>query len=195
MGAPQGTDRLVLFTDAVVAIAITLLVLPLVDIAREAVATGAPSVELITENWPAIFSFLLSFVVIARFWWVHHQLFASVTVASTAIVVWNFVWVLTIVLLPFVTEMVSGYDNDQFTLVLYIAMILAGSVCLTAMSTLAHGGLASAAAAATGLLVVALVLALLVPAVGYFWLLLLFLSSLVERLLTRLRGAQGLTSG
>ena len=190
MGAPQGTDRLVLFTDAVVAIAITLLVLPLVDAVREAVATRVPSVEMITGNWQTIFSFLLSFVVIARFWWVHHQLFAMVTVASRGIVVWNFVWVLTIVLLPFVTEMVGGYNNDQFTLVFYVATILASSVCLTAMSTLARGGLASAAAATTGLLVVVLVLALLVPAVEYFWLLLLLLTPLVERLFDRLRGAQ-----
>lgn len=190
MGAPQGTDRLVLFTDAVVAIAITLLVLPLVDAVREAVATKVPSVEMITENWQTIFSFLLSFVVIARFWWVHHQLFAMVTVASRGIVIWNFVWVLTIVLLPFVTEMVGGYDNDQFTLVLYVATIVASSVCLTAMSTLAHGRPVSAAAATTGLLVAVLALALLVPDVGYFWLLLLFLSPLVERLLGRLRDAQ-----
>lgn len=89
----QGQERLVFFTDAVVAIAITPLVLPLV------------------------YSFLLSFAVIARPWRVHHKLFQHVGALSEPVVLWNTLWVLTIVVLPFPTEMIGGYGNDRFTAV------------------------------------------------------------------------------
>jgi uncharacterized membrane protein len=182
VGATQGTDRLVLFTDAVVAIAITLLVLPLVDEVRQAVATGDTSVEVITKNQPAIFSFLLSFVVIARLWLVHHRLFSGVEVASRALALWNMAWLLTIVLLPFPTEMVGSYSDDLFTTALYIGTVLASSVCLMVLSVLVRGKLVPSALSPTALLAVALLLVLFVPSVGYFAFLLLFLSPVAERL-------------
>jgi uncharacterized membrane protein len=188
MSTPQGTDRLVLFTDAVVAIAITLLVLPLVDVVGEAVDAREPSVEVITDNLQAVFSFLLSFVVIAKLWLVHHRLFARVTVVSRGIIFWNMAWVLTIVLLPFSTELVGGYGDDPFTLALYVGTVLASSACLTVLSALVNGRVVPAAFGPTGMLAVALLLVLLVPAVGYYALLLLFLSPLLERLLARTLG-------
>jgi uncharacterized membrane protein len=187
VSAPQGTDRLVLFTDAVVAIAITLLVLPLVDAASAAVAAGDPSVEVITGNQQAIRSFLLSFVVIARLWVVHHRLFDGVEVASRGIVLWNIAWVLTIVVLPFTTELIGGYGEDPFAVAVYVGTILASSACLTALSMLVRGRLVPASVSATGLLVVALLLVLLVPAVGFFALLLLLLSPVVEWIWLRWR--------
>ncbi len=66
---------MIAFTDAAVAIALTLLVLPLVDIVPEAAHSGEPAVAVVTDNLAPIGSFLLSFAVIARFWSVHHRLF------------------------------------------------------------------------------------------------------------------------
>ncbi|MEK8227283.1 TMEM175 family protein [Oerskovia sp. M15] len=70
---PRGLDRLVNFTDAAVAIAITLLVLPLVDL----VADGeAHSVRALVQGESGTFlAFAISFVVIARFWTAHHRVF------------------------------------------------------------------------------------------------------------------------
>ncbi|WP_410615855.1 TMEM175 family protein [Amycolatopsis sp. lyj-109] len=58
-------------TDAVVAIAITLLVLPLVEAVPDAVAQHLGPAVLISENQWKIYSFLLGFAVIARLWVVH----------------------------------------------------------------------------------------------------------------------------
>jgi uncharacterized membrane protein len=184
---PRSVERLLLFTDAVVAIAITLLVLPLVDAVSEAVATGAPSTDVIVENWAQIFSFLLSFYVIAQLWSAHHGLLEGVTAARRGVFTLNMLWVLTIVVLPFVTEMIGGYGTDRFTVLLYIGMVLSSSACLTALSVVIRGRLVAGAGSATGLLGVALLLALLVPPVGYAGLLLLVLSPLVERLWRRWR--------
>jgi uncharacterized membrane protein len=184
---PRGADRVVYFTDAVVAIAITLLVLPLVDTVDEAVNAGDSSVEVITRNLDQVFSFLLSFVVIARLWTVHHRLFDGVATATHHVIALNMLWVLTIVVLPFPTEMVGGYGEDRFTVGLYIGTILASSACLTALSVAMRGRLAGSGGSTTALFALALVLALFVPGVSYWALLLLFLVPLAERLWKRWR--------
>ncbi len=185
MSTPNGPDRTILFTDAVVAIAITLLVLPLVDVVSESVAAGAPSIEVITGHQPEIYSFLLSFAVIARFWSVHHAMFEGVTAVSRGLMFCNFLWLLTIVVLPFPTEMVGGYSDDRFTTLLYIGTILASSACLTVLSVLVRGALVPAAISAPVLLAVAMLVAAFVPGVGYLALLLLLLSRPLGQLLTR----------
>jgi Endosomal/lysosomal potassium channel TMEM175 len=104
-------ERLVIFTDAVVAIALTLLVLPLTDIVPALVAAHGRSIDAITGHQWQIRSFLLSFVVIARQWMSHHRLFAHVIEYSGALVVMNLAWLLTVVIMPFPTEMVGALSG------------------------------------------------------------------------------------
>jgi hypothetical protein len=95
-------------------------------------------------------------------------------------------WVLTIVVLPFPTEMVGGYGEDLFTVVFYIGTLLATSACLTALSV-AVGGRFVGVGSITGLIALALLLAVAIPVVAYSALLLLFLAPLVEWLWQRWR--------
>ena len=81
-GIPRDPDRLVFFTDAVVAIAITLLVLPLVDVVPVAAQNGQSATEVITDHQPEVFGFLLSFAVITRLWFAHHNFFRHVRAYS-----------------------------------------------------------------------------------------------------------------
>lgn len=129
----KSSERLVFFTDAVVAIALTLLVLPLTDLVPELVAEHRPAVEAVTHNWSKIVSFLLSFLVIGRFWSVHHRIFEHVRAYSTALVRVNFCWLLTIALLPFPTELIGAYQSERFTVVFYLGTLLASSLCHTTM--------------------------------------------------------------
>jgi uncharacterized membrane protein len=195
MRAHNAPERLVAFTDAVVAIAITLLVLPLVDVVPAVVSRREESVQVITDHTQQIFSFVLSFAVIARLWLVHHRFFAQVRSHTPALVLWNLCWLLTIVVLPFPTEMVGAFGNDRFTVAFYVGTILASSMCQTIMVLIARRepelveartGImdqqAIAAVAASASLTLALLLVLLVPAVGYYALLLLFLAPLLSRI-------------
>lgn len=195
---PRDPDRLVLFTDAVVAIAITLLVLPLVDVVSESVAEHHTSVEVLTEHRPQILSFLLSFVVIAQYWVTHHRMFENVKAYNRPLTVVNLAWLLTIVFLPFPTEMVGVFSDDVFTTLLYIGTMLVSSLCLGAMTLIIHGdpeigrdaaGLGARtvvrAMAPAGLLVVAFALSWAFPAVTYYSLLLLLLSGPINRLAKR----------
>lgn len=185
-------DRMVLFTDAVVAIAITLLILPLVEGVSEHKEHAS---ELITENWPQLWSFVLSFAVISRLWLTHHRMFEHVTAYSRTLMSVNTLWLLTVVFLPFPTGMIGTYGTEHFTATFYVASVLASSVCQTVLmviifrtpdlqsdeNPLLSTNVANAVSA-TGLLVVALLLTALIPAVNYFSLLLLLLSTPVVAL-------------
>ncbi|MEU4195623.1 TMEM175 family protein [Kribbella sp. NPDC026611] len=192
-------DRLVLFTDAVVAIAVTLLILPLVELVPEAQGElTAP--EVITQHKPEIFSFLLSFVVISSFWFGHHRLFEHVRAYTPTILRLNSLWLLAVVVLPFPTEIVGAYDAGRFTAGLYTGTILVLSICQTALTWLVKGhptlenpeNPVSKAefrsdCLLTGLTLVAFVLAAFVPGVHFYALLLLLLAPLVGRVSRRRR--------
>ncbi|MFD4671349.1 TMEM175 family protein [Lentzea sp. NPDC058450] len=190
MSTKREPDRLVLFTDAVVAIAITLLVLPLVEITAE--PGEGPPIELVSHHWPQIFSFLLSFAVIAQLWFTHHRLFENVREYTTPLMVLNMAWVLTIVVLPFPTELVGSYNDDTFVKLFYVGTVFVSSVLLTAMALLVHGsprigrdveGLSRPVVLRALLPPTLLLLALvLVPFIGYYSMLLLLLSPLAQRL-------------
>jgi uncharacterized membrane protein len=186
----RSPERLVFFSDAVVAIALTLLILPLADAAPDAAEKYAHSFEVITANQAKIYSFLLSFAVIARLWMAHHRLFEEVKAYNQRLMQLNLCWLLTIVVLPFPTEMIGKFHDDRFTAAFYIGTMLAANICLFGMVLTVRADPALAKhsdgisdrrrfmlGVTTAILAVALVLAASVPRVGYFALLLLVLSS------------------
>ena len=193
-------DRLLTFIDAAIAIAITLLVLPLVDVTRE-VSAGDSVADLLQDHVAELWSFLLSFVVIAQMWRAQQHSLRHVVAVHPAITRLLMVWTLTIVFLPFPTALLPEAGNQPATKVLYIGTILLSTLLLGAITwvvianpQIADGlGLPSLRPAATtsALLLLALVVSLAFPATGYSPLLLLFLEPPVHRLLDRFRTVRG----
>ncbi|WP_078849980.1 TMEM175 family protein [Streptomyces sp. NRRL F-5126] len=127
-------ERLVLFTDAVTAISITLLILPLVDLVPEAASAHEHASEVITGHLDQFWSFLLSFAVIANIWREHHRAFSSVTRLTRPLTMWNMGWLLSVIVLPLPTEMIGIFGaRDRFVVAFYYAMLLVGMVCRFAM--------------------------------------------------------------
>ena len=103
--------RLVNFSDAVVAIAITLLILPLVDAANNIGATGLG--HFFADNRPKLLGFALSFVVIGRFWWTQHTTFERLQSYDNVLVSGMFLWLFGIVFLPFPTELLGRPTTEE----------------------------------------------------------------------------------
>jgi uncharacterized membrane protein len=82
-GTEQGFARVVNFSDAVVAIAISLLILPVVDDVS-ATTTGSAT-DVLADNADRLFAFVLSFVVIARLWVAHHEVFEGIGAYTPAL--------------------------------------------------------------------------------------------------------------
>ncbi len=108
--------RLIAFSDGVAAIAITLLILPLVDIQippGNAYADSHP-LQYVWQTYNGLItSFLISWLVIISFWLAHHRIFARLEAMNPAIVVWNIVWLFAIVVFPFPTSLLSQGQIDH----------------------------------------------------------------------------------
>ena len=106
-------ERLTFFSDAVVAIAMTLLALEL------PLPEGKTAAELwhsAAENFGAYLAFCLSFVVIASYWTAHHRLFRWVHRSDDLLRRFNLLWLFFIVVMPFITRFISeGGDGPGDT--------------------------------------------------------------------------------
>ena len=119
-------ERLVFFSDAVVAIAITLLAL---DIKIEPTPNGHLSFSDILSEWKVFSAFLLSFINIANFWKTHHAFFAHIKKIDDRLLWYNIAWLFFIVTLPFSTSLVSTYFFDTPAIFLYSLNILLIAFC------------------------------------------------------------------
>jgi uncharacterized membrane protein len=195
----RGLDRLVTFLDAVVAIAITLLVLPLIELLGERQDDDDLG-SLLGDHLTDFAAFALSFVVIARLWLVHHKLVEWVGCYDAAFTWLSLVWAFTIVFLPFATQVIADFGTDRLSVALYVGTMTLSSLAGTLLFVLVHRravlrreGVAAAdvplvpAFVTTGLLVLALVMGVAFRSVNFLALLLLFLGGPVEALVTRIR--------
>lgn len=117
-------ERLVFFSDAIVAIAMTLLVFGL---KVEIPAKSHLTFSAIGRSWPHFSSFFLSFFIIALFWKIHHEFFHYIRMVNAALLWYNITWLLFIVLLPFSSSLVSTNFFDTPAIVIYCINIL----CIT----------------------------------------------------------------
>jgi uncharacterized membrane protein len=109
-------ERLVFFSDAIVAIAATILVFGLkIDIPPNKHITFAD----IGNEWPRFSSFVLSFFIIALFWKIHHEFFHHIKTVNNVLLWFNIIWLLFIVLLPFTSSLVSTHFFDIPAMVAY----------------------------------------------------------------------------
>lgn len=193
-------ERAGAFIDAVVAIAMTLLILPLMESVSDVADAGADTLHWFAEHEQQLVSFVLSFVIIAMFWMFHHRLFVLVE-AITSPLMWLLVgWLLTIVWLPVATAITGVMDDDdRLAKVVYVGSMIATAFFSLAIrlylrrhpqlhrnpATALNAGIAADLATAL-LFGVALAIALLVPAIGYYALFLMLATPLVQNLLLRL---------
>ncbi|MBC6111635.1 TMEM175 family protein [Pedobacter fastidiosus] len=107
-------ERMILFTDAVFAIAITLLI---IEIKAPEIHQGMTSAEIANQLLgllPKFLGFIISFFVIAIYWRSHHRLFSFIKDYDDKLIWLNFFFLFTIILMPFSSAYYS--DNTMFSL-------------------------------------------------------------------------------
>jgi uncharacterized membrane protein len=192
-------ERLKAFEDAVVAIAMTLLILPLLENVSEFAGEHKTALDFVQTENKQLFSFALSFVIIAVFWMNHHRVFDRVEKATNALVWLQVGWMFTIVWLPVSTAMLGSMDNsDAMQKRLYIGALLASSLLMLATRLYLRGhpelhhiapdslrrGLI-AEIVMSSLFAIALLIAVVVPVIGYFSMFLLLLSGPAQAIVAR----------
>ena len=138
----NAAERVIFFSDAVVAIAITLLALALPVPPGFPGMTNGQLLHALHRNWEDYLAFLISFAVIGNHWVVHRQIFRYVSRVNRKVTAPNMGWLLMMILTPFATRMISGSGAFGVRFSLYALIQVIASACLLLMSReIARGGL------------------------------------------------------
>lgn len=124
-------ERLTTFCDAVVAIALTLLVLDLKlhSISVKDALTWSSLVGLEADA----LAYILSFIVISVVWSIHNQFFELIRQIDSFLFWTNIVWLFFVSVLPFTTRLVSAYPNQEVSSFIYAGNAMGIALCLNAM--------------------------------------------------------------
>jgi uncharacterized membrane protein len=124
-GAP-GIERLVFFSDAVFAIAITLLVL---DIRLPVGDTHLTNVQLLTgllSIWPRYLAYAISFLVIGSAWTSHLRKFHLIRIYDNRLILINLLLLMVVAFIPFPTAILSEYGNRTATIFYALTIVVTG---------------------------------------------------------------------
>jgi uncharacterized membrane protein len=118
-----GIERLLALTDGVVAIALTLLVLQLQVPVKGAIATDPNSAQdlwrALSPDVSELTSYLVSFLVIAQFWMVHHRVLRGMRGHSEGLAWRNFSFLLALTLMPFTSDLIGRYGTNPLAITLF----------------------------------------------------------------------------
>jgi uncharacterized membrane protein len=107
----RSADRIVFFSDAVVAIAITLLALELPVPATARGTTNIQFLKSLGDHWHDYLAFFISFLVVGSHWGSHRSLFRYVNRVTDQVVGTNMIWLLMVVLTPFAARLVAAHGG------------------------------------------------------------------------------------
>jgi len=120
----MGTGRVQAFSDGVIAIIITIMVLEL-QVPREA------NLAALVKLAPVLLSYLLSFVVVAIMWVNHHHLLHRATRATARLLWANNILLFWMSLIPFVTRYLGMNSRVPFAVALYGAVLTCTGAAFT----------------------------------------------------------------
>jgi uncharacterized membrane protein len=104
------TGRLEAFSDGVIAVAITLLVL---NIDLPHLKPGESLAHGLAQMWPAYAAYVTSFITIGIIWINHHVMISRLRQADHAILFLNLLLLMSIAVLPFATRLMAAYLRES----------------------------------------------------------------------------------
>jgi len=122
------------FSDGVFAVAITLLVIDLLEIGSESRLTWGA----LGESWPKYVAYVVSFLTIGIMWLNHHTMLANIRRVDRPTLVLNLFLLLGIVALPFPTALVAEHltgdqHSAEIAVVVYGIWMIVISIAFAAM--------------------------------------------------------------
>jgi uncharacterized membrane protein len=117
--------RIAAFTDGVMAVAITLLVLNI----EVPTVPGGELGDALVDLIPSLIAYLLAFALVGRFWIIHHRLFETLRAFDARVVTLNLAFLSLIALVPFATDLFDRYTQEPLGVA-----VLGGTLGLAALT-------------------------------------------------------------
>lgn len=125
-----GLERLIFFSDAVFAIAITLLVLEIRLPSGEAALTDAELLASLLGIWQKYLAYMISFLVIGMFWMSHHRKFRYIKRYDSRLLFLNLLMLMVVAFVPFPSSIISESPSRTATIFYALTMIVVGLLFL-----------------------------------------------------------------
>ena len=122
----MGLERLIFFSDAVFAIAITLLALEIRlpgEIAQEG---NMELLQNLLVIWPKYLGYVVSFLAIGNFWVIHHRQYRYIERYDTRLMFINLLVLMAVAFIPFPTSVISENGNRTATILYALSASLVG---------------------------------------------------------------------
>lgn len=112
-----GVGRVEAFSDGVIAIIITIMVL-------ELKAPEEPGVEHLWRLWPIFVAYALSFAYVGIYWVNHHRMFGHAKRVTNSLVWFNLLLLFALSLIPFSTAYLGAQHFSRDATLVYLASML-----------------------------------------------------------------------
>jgi uncharacterized membrane protein len=119
-----GLERLIFFSDAVFAIAITLLALEIRLPASEGLMSDGELAARLVGLWHRYLGDCISFLVIGVFWMAHHRKFRFIKRYDSGLLLLNLLLLMVVASIPFPTSVISEYPYRAATVFYALIMLL-----------------------------------------------------------------------
>jgi uncharacterized membrane protein len=133
------TGRLESFSDGVIAVAITLLVLDIAVPTLTESSHGAHLGHELARHWPNYAAYIISFITIGIIWINHHVMIGRLARADHSILMLNLVLLLTIAVIPFGTSLAAEYLREghgaKLAVGIYGGILLAMAIAFAALNS------------------------------------------------------------
>ncbi len=141
----MGKGRLEAFSDGVIAIIITIMVL-------EMKAPEEPGLAHLWALWPVFTAYVLSYAYVAIYWVNHHRMFAHATRITNDLLWANIALLFTLSLVPFATAWMGEHYLSAWPVALYGVVLLMAALAYAILARLLvrHEGPGSLMAKAVG---------------------------------------------
>lgn len=126
------SERIIAYSDAIFAIALTLLVLE-IKIPENELAEKNGLFRLLLSSWPSYISFLISFLIISVIWFNHHTMFHYIRYVNHSLMLINTLLMLNVVVIPFCSALLGRYaaegnQNSMIASLVYGGWITLGGI-------------------------------------------------------------------
>ena len=121
-----GLERIIFFSDAVFAIATTLLALELRLPEGDGLLDRTQLTAQLASMWQEYTAFFLSFMGIGSFWIAHHRKFRYIKRYDNRLMMFNLLFLLVIAFIPFPSAVISRYPDFAATAFYAATMAMAG---------------------------------------------------------------------
>ena len=128
-------ERMVLFSDAVFAIVITLMAIEIKLPETESALSMDLLPEILRKLAPTVFAYCVSFVSIGAIWYQHLTMFSLLKDYDKGLVIRNLVLLFCIGLFPFCATVITRSEGSVLPFLLYMTIIL---MCITSQYVLFH---------------------------------------------------------